>query len=146
MASIYDIAKSFLLLEDKNDGEGITNLKLQKLVYYAQGFYLALFDKPLFNEEIKAWKHGPVVPDLYQAYKEHVKDCLPLPDDFSLEQLSKDEFELVEEMYRVFGQYTAWKLREMTHEEPPWKNHEFNLDVIPKSELKEYFKTRLQDL
>ncbi len=48
--------------------------------------------------------------DLYQAYKKHAKDCLPLPDDFSLAQLSKDKFELVEEVYRVFGQYTAWKL------------------------------------
>jgi uncharacterized phage-associated protein len=45
MASVYEIAKSFLLLDDKNDGEGITNLKLQKLVYYAQGFHLGLGTK-----------------------------------------------------------------------------------------------------
>jgi len=64
-----------------------------------------------------------------------------LPDDFSLEQLSKDEFE---EVYRVFGQYA--KLREMTHEEPPWKNHEFDMGVIPQSELKEYFKNSSKSL
>jgi uncharacterized phage-associated protein len=143
MASVYDIAKSFLLLDDKNEGEGLTNLKLQKLIYYAQGFHLAIFDKPLFDKEIEAWRHGPVVPELYQAYKASAKDCLPLPDDFSLEQLSKDEFELVEEVYRVFGQYAAWKLREMIYEEPPWKTHEFEMGVIYKSELTDYFKTRL---
>lgn len=141
MATVYDIAKSFLLLDDKNDGEGITNLKLQKLVYYAQGFYLALFDKPLFGEDIKAWQYGPVVVDLYHHYKEHGKNTLP--KDFNIEQLSKDELELVDEVYHVFGQYTAWKLKDMTHDEEPWKNHADDMSVIPKSELKEYFQTRI---
>jgi len=144
MISVYELAKSFILLDDKNiDCEGITNLKLQKLIYYAQGFHLALFDKPLFSEKIYAWKHGPVVPELYYKYKEYGKSSLPLPNDFDLEELDKEKFDLIEEVYSVFGQYTAWKLREMTHEEPPWKNHEPESGVIPESELKEYFKTRL---
>ncbi|MCK5537110.1 MAG: SocA family protein [Thiomargarita sp.] len=143
MISVFEISQSFLLLDDNNDGEGLTNLKLQKLVYYAQGFYLAMFDKPLFAEPIEAWTHGPVVPKLYHAYKQYGQDCVPISDDFSLEQLNHEIFELLNEVYCVFGQYTAWKLRDMTHEELPWKNHEYEGSMIPHSELKSYFKTRL---
>ncbi|MCK5716558.1 MAG: SocA family protein [Thiomargarita sp.] len=143
MISVFEISKSFLLLDDTNDGEGLTNLKLQKLVYYAQGFYLAMFDKPLFTETLEAWIHGPVVPTLYHAYKQYGQDCVPIPDDFSLDRLTHEDFELLNEVYCVFGQYTAWKLRDMTHEELPWKNHESDSSMIPLSELKSYFKTRL---
>ena len=45
------------------------NLKLQKLVYYAQAWHLALRDVPLFEEDFEAWVHGPVIPALYQEYK-----------------------------------------------------------------------------
>ena len=65
MADVKDIAQLFIQL---GDGDDVTNLKVQKLVYYAQGFYLALNGKPLFNNDIKAWAHGPVVPELYQEY------------------------------------------------------------------------------
>ena len=47
MSNVHDVANSFLLLDKLNDGEGISHLKLQKLVYYAQGFYLAIFDRAM---------------------------------------------------------------------------------------------------
>jgi uncharacterized phage-associated protein len=47
----------------------MSNLKLQKLMYYAQGFSLVLFNKPLFPERIEAWIHGPVIPAVYHKYK-----------------------------------------------------------------------------
>ena len=67
MLTCYDIAKYFLAQADEEIGDLISNLKLQKLVYYAQGFYLALHDEALFPEDIEAWTHGPVVPVLYHA-------------------------------------------------------------------------------
>ena len=53
--------------------ELITNLKLQKLLYYAQGCVMALTDEPLFDEDIQAWEHGPVVPEIYHKYKSYGK-------------------------------------------------------------------------
>lgn len=143
MANLQDVAQCFLYLDGINEGDGISNLKLQKLVYYAQGFYSAIFDKPLFNEEISAWTHGPVVPKLYHQYKQHSRNHIPPINNFDTGSLTKDEFELIEEVYDVFGQYSAWKLRNMTHEESPWLEHEADAGVIPKEAISEYFKTRI---
>lgn len=143
MASLNDVAQCFLYLDNSNDGDGVSNLKLQKLVYYAQGFHCAIFDSPLFSEEISAWTHGPVVEDLYHQYKHHGSDHIPVAQSFNQESLSKDEFELIEEVFEVFGQYSAWKLRNMTHEEAPWLKHEAEAGVIPKQDITEYFKTRI---
>ena len=60
MLSCHDVAKYFLALTDEDAGDLISNLKLQKLVYYAQGFHLALFDTPMFGEPIEAWTHVPL--------------------------------------------------------------------------------------
>ena len=60
MHTVDQIANYFLSLSDPEIGDGISNLKLQKLCYYAQGFYLAQHDTPLFEDTIEAWQHGPV--------------------------------------------------------------------------------------
>jgi len=143
MANVQDVAKCFLCLDDANSGDGISNLKLQKLVYYAQGFYSALFGKPLFSNPILAWAHGPVVDELYQTYKHHGRDHIPLPTEFTNELLTKDESELIEEVFDVYGQYSAWKLRNMTHEESPWLAHETEAGVIPLNEITEFFKNKV---
>jgi uncharacterized phage-associated protein len=128
MLSARDVARYFLSKVDEDSGDGISNLKLQKLVYYAQGYHLALYGRPLFAERIEAWEHGPVVPELYRVYREHGSAPIPVPDGFELPRqafASPEEHDrtkaLLDEVYDVFGQYSAWKLRNMTHEEQPWK-------------------------
>lgn len=128
MLSARDVARYFLSKVDEDSGDGISNLKLQKLVYYAQGYHLAMYGRPLFAERIEAWEHGPVVPELYRAYREHGSAPIPVPDGFELPReafASAEEHDrtkaLLDEVYDVFGQYSAWKLRNMTHEEQPWK-------------------------
>lgn len=143
MANLLDVANCFLHLDSANDGDGISNLKLQKLAYYAQGFYAALFGKPLFNESIEAWTHGPVVPDLYHVYKEHGSGSIPPPGDFDSSVLAPEELGLIQEVFEVFGQFSAWKLRNMTHEEAPWVDHARLASVIPFEDIESYFKTRL---
>ncbi len=69
MLSCYDVAQYFLAKADEDAGDLMSNLKLQKLMYYAQGFSLALCNKPLFPERIEAWIHGPVISALYHEYK-----------------------------------------------------------------------------
>lgn len=143
MVSANNVAHFFLSCSDEDIGDLISNLKLQKLIYYAQGLHLAVFDKPLFEEEVYAWQHGPVVPQIYQEYKSHGASGIPIPDNIDLSMFSQDQSDLLDEIYSVYGQFSAWKLRNMTHEEAPWKDCDIN-DVISKDAMKEFFITRIE--
>lgn len=122
--------------------ELISNLKLQKLLYYAQGCVLALTGKPLFQEDIQAWEHGPVVPEIYRKYKEYGRNDIEYDGDFDRDSIDSDINDILESVYNEFGQYSAWKLRNMTHEETPWKstakNHVISKDIIKKYFLENY--------
>jgi uncharacterized phage-associated protein len=142
----FDVANYFLSLTDEDSGDSITNLKLQKLVYFAQGFYIGLYRRPLFNESIEAWQHGPVIPDLYQQYKDYGSGCIPSPKiDITLYSVKIKD--LLDEVYKVFGQYSAWKLRALSHEGSPWKNA-FNRrgdNTITVADMEEYFKPLIKE-
>lgn len=145
MISCHDVANYFLTLNDEEVGELISNLKLQKLVYYAQGFHLAIADEPLFIDTIEAWAHGPVVPALYHEYKEYGAGVIPIPDDFDPETINSETRSLLDEVYNVFGQFSGWKLRNMTHDEPPWKEAYAGDKVISKKSMKKYFLTMVDN-
>ncbi|MCD4655071.1 DUF4065 domain-containing protein [bacterium] len=137
-----DITSYFLSCVDEEAGDFMTNMKLQKLLYYAQGFSLALFDKPLFEEIIKAWEHGPVVPSVYHYFKDNGSGPIKIHDPIDLEKYPKEVQDLLDEVYQVYGCYSASYLRTMTHAEPPWKNTPRN-EEITHSLLIEYFKTQI---
>lgn len=119
--------------------ELISNLKLQKLLYYAQGCTLAITGKPLFEDEIQAWEHGPVVPTIYHKFKGYGKNGIEFDKSFDQSAFDIQTNNILESVYTEFGQYSAWKLRNMTHEETPWqetaKNH-----VISTNSIKAYFQ------
>lgn len=142
MYNALNIAKYFIKLASPEEEDFITNLKLQKLLYYAQGFHLALYAKPLFNEQIKAWQHGPVVTEIYSNYKRYRTNILPQPDDFEMEQYDSETRELLDEIYEVYGQYTAPTLMRFTHKEPPWTGTVIN-EEITHPLMKKYFETQL---
>lgn len=144
MPSSRDVAEYFLLLE--GEGGEISNLKLQKLVYYAQGFSLVLLGEPLFNETIEAWMHGPVVPSLYRRFNMYGSNPIPPPSDFDDSVLTREQKRLIEEVFDVYGQYSAWKLRQLTHEEDPWRDNYVEGVLsreIPQGEMERYFRENL---
>ncbi|MCU6786400.1 Panacea domain-containing protein [Aedoeadaptatus acetigenes] len=140
--SANDIANWFLnynfqLREfEDEDTDNISNLKLQKLLYYAQGTFLAIHNQKLFNDPIVAWKHGPVVESVYQNFKSYGASGI---DQFQEVKLDDETVDLLIEVYDVFGKYSAWGLREMTHQEDPWKNTNQS-DVIDPRLIKKYFE------
>jgi len=142
MLSCFDVARYFLALVDEDAGDSLTNLKLQKLVYYAQGFYLALYDEPLFPEHIEAWTHGPVVPDLYHALKQFGSEPVKLDWEVDPDRYTPEIMGLLDEVYSVYGQFSAVRLRNITHQEPPWQQTP-NGQVIPLDLMKDYFKTQI---
>jgi len=144
MIAASDAAKYLLSLDA--EGDLTSNLKLQKLLYYAQGISLALRDTPLFSERIEAWDHGPVCPPIYGQYKLHSSNAIPAPVGFDPGSLPAEDCDVMNEVHTVYGQFSAWRLREMTHEEPPYKDHYrpgVKGIVIPQDALKAYFSTRV---
>jgi len=140
--SCDDIARYFLAQIDEEAGDLISNMKLQKLVYYAQGVSLALHNRPLFPEAIEAWTYGPVVPELFYAYKKYGNGAIPPPRDMDFSIYDPQTRELLDEVYAVFGQFSAWMLSHKTHEEPPWKNTPIGNEISFES-LRDYFKTQV---
>lgn len=139
MMPAHDVAKYFVSLVDEEAGDSISNLKLQKLLYYAQGAHLALYDEPLFREPIKAWIHGPVVPSVYHEYKPFGAGPIKV-EKVNFDDYSAPVREVLDEVNSVYGQFTAGKLRAMTHNEPPWKNTPQS-ETISHESMKEFFKT-----
>jgi uncharacterized phage-associated protein len=143
MVSVNDVARYFLSKADPEAGDAISHLKLQKLVYYAQGFHLAISGEPLFPDPIEAWRHGPVVRSLYAQYAGYGANGIPLPRGFDPTSLPPDIRELLDEVYEVYGQYSAWRLRELTHAEPPWReawDPDDPSQTISTERMKQYFE------
>lgn len=128
--------------------EGITHLKLQKLLYYAQGVFLAMTGKLLFKENIEAWPHGPVVAEVYNRYKSYGRDNISINVDEHVEETIRKIESNVEisnvlnTVYDNFAIYTAWQLREMSHvKNGPWdKTISNDKKIIEPAEIKQYFE------
>ena len=137
-----DIAKKIICKTDVEHGDTLSNLKLQKLLYYMQGFHLAFFDEPFFNESIEAWTYGPVVPVVFQEFKKYKKRSID-PDNYHDDLvLTDDEQQMFDMVYSEYNRYSAVALMNMTHTEGPWKNHGIG-DVITNEELRAFFLTQI---
>ena len=128
---------------NETNGDNMTNLKLQKMLYYLQGYYLAVFNKPLFEEDIEAWIYGPVVPTVYHIFSRFGKDSLVSTQE-GIAKFTEDEVELLNEVFDVYNDFSAVGLMHRTHNEPTWKNTPTGRgSVIDKQKLSDYFKTQI---
>lgn len=148
MLTCFDVANYFMKLANET-GSFVSNLKLQKLVYYAQAWHLALKGDPLFQEDFQAWVHGPVIPSLYQKYKAFgwqpiVEDVTPkIPEETSL---------FLDEVAKEYFARDAYELEQMTHIEAPWNrargyiaSDESSVAIILKEWMKEYYSARAKE-
>ena len=142
MLAAIDVARYFLAQSDPDAGDTISNLKLQKLLYYAQGVTLALTGKPLYSDPLEAWLHGPVVPAVYRKYKDSGSGPVSLDTEVDFEKFDEGTRDILNDVYQVYGQFSAWKLRNMTHDEPPWANTTPG-EVISHQQLSDFFATRV---
>ena len=112
-----DIAKWFINRADREAGDDMTHLKLQKLIYFAQAWHLANTGDALFQEDMQAWTHGPVVPSVWHAYKQFQWDSIPTGDDPDVDHRVAQYLELI---YKNYGKYSAKELERITHRDDPW--------------------------
>lgn len=113
MFSIFDIANYFL------SKEPMTNKKLQKLCYYAQAWYLALYKEPLINSAFEAWVHGPVSRELYTHYKNFRANPIPMNVSY-IPGLREDIINHLEIVFNTYGGFNGDELEILTHSETPW--------------------------
>lgn len=129
-------------------GKEITPLALQKILYYAQGFYKAFFGKFLFIEDCQAWVHGPVFVDIYEKYKDFKSANIIIDIDYDIADIIVDEKrEILNAVIKYFGYYNGKALEKMSHYETPWINARKGLlpmenskNIINKEDIKVYFE------
>jgi len=142
--SIEDLA-SFFIYFGQAHGEPVTNLKLQKLCYYAEAYYWAIYEKPLTGEPFEAWTHGPVSRTLWDLYRDYRWE--PILKESQLPEFPKNIQEYLEEIARVFFRFSAYQLERMTHNDKPWQKARGDLPIESKCEntiqttdMMEYYK------
>lgn len=144
VASVHDVA-AYIITKLGS----VTTMKLQKLLYYTQGWSLAWDEEPLFDEEIQAWANGPVVYEVFKHHRGEFK-VNSWPHGNS-DRLTPDQRETVDAVIDAYGKLTGQQLSEKTHGERPWLeargdtplgaycNEPLSLDV-----MQEYFGSLIQ--
>lgn len=139
-------------------GSPVTNLKLQKVLYYIQAAFLVEYSEPCFKERIEHWRHGPVVPKVYSEYKGYVdkkiieeqEECLEVFVDshgnlaakrleFNKNNFYEEDIVLMDKVIESYKDVEPWEMVDRTHEELPWRNTDSN-EIITKSSIMEYFQ------
>jgi len=147
MLKAADVAK-VLISMFQLDEDGISNLKLQKLLYYTQGFSYQRLNRPLFNDDFEAWAYGPVIREVYNTYKCCGQNPI-LSDDGDSISVDEQELELLLDVSREYGKYTGTTLSNMTHMAGGLWRKTYEKDknnIISKELIKEEFQNHTPQL
>ena len=133
------------------EGNPLTPLQIIKLTYMCQAWMLAMFGKRMFRQEVQAWEHGPVIPDVYHSVKKDgenpVKKRIKRVED---ERFDSEETHILNEVYEVYGHWTGFQLSNTTHlPGTPWyktrSKHPLGRSVvIPQDLIEDYYGEKLR--
>ena len=153
---------NFFLEQAEKEGIEVNNLKLQKLVYIAYGWSLAVLGIKLFDEPIEAWRHGPVIPSLFHEFKHFRKDpisarALDLNWSDNEERLERAVVRIDNEklgvvlrkVWDIYSVFTGWELRAKTHQQDtPWEQvyKEGKNQIIRDKDVREHFTDKISEL
>jgi uncharacterized phage-associated protein len=142
MANIFDVA-NFFIEAALSQEDYVTNMKLNKLLYFAQAWSLVKYDRPLFEEPIEAWNYGPVVSEIYKKYKSYGnKPIMSVDSDDYCDSLTETDQEVLIDVMLNYGKYTAFTLVNMSHVRGgPWDSTFNKQGEISKSLIRDYYKS-----
>ncbi|MDO9556536.1 MAG: DUF4065 domain-containing protein [Coriobacteriia bacterium] len=123
MVSVQAVADYILASVDVSKGDSITNLKLQKLVYYAQAWHLVSLGEPLFAEDIQAWAHGPAVYPLWKRFSDCGWHAIPtdeVVDRALIGSIPPASAQVIDSVLEAYSHLSAVELEDLTHAEDPW--------------------------
>lgn len=136
MATALDVARYLIHLaspSDDEDVDSLTHLRLQKLLYYVQGWHLGANHKPIFSGRIEAWTNGPVVREVYPEFADLRYQAIPPDRGEDSPALEAREKPFIRTVWDQYKKYSATALRDMTHNESPWLIARGNLPPCEKS-------------
>lgn len=125
-----------------------TPMQILKLVYISHGWTLGLTNRPLFGEEVEAWKYGPVVRCVYRTYADYKDNPIEQDGEDHNDEFSETERKIVDGVHSAYGQYQGLQLSAMTHKEgSPWDTAKKNgLWIIPNDIIAAYYAKRAEEL
>jgi uncharacterized phage-associated protein len=139
-----DVANWFISQFDKESGDVVTHLKVQKLLYFSEAWCQVLLERELFVENLEAWAHGPVVREVFNQF--NGAGWGPLIASGEIIEFDEDVQGVLSQVLEAYGNVAAKTLEHITHQDRPWKETRGNLppearcsDVISKHSIKEYF-------
>lgn len=101
---------------------GLTPMKLQKLIYFSHGWCLALTGKPFIDASFEAWPYGPVIPEIYQAFKSYRGNPVTELSPFGAVGLPEEANPLIRKIIRRYGHLSGLTLSDITHKQnSPWE-------------------------
>lgn len=133
---------SYIIQRCNSQNKTISNLKLQKILYFVQAEFLVTKNQPCFAEEIQAWDFGPVVPIVYQKYKVFGGANIPVLGKFKKDTIiSKYDQNLINDIMDECTQYPTSILVKITQHQTPWEKAYYTgvSNVISLKSIKKYF-------
>ena len=138
MYSVLDVAR--YVVARSNRAGTISNLKLQKVLYFIQAEFLVVQNMPCFAEQIEVWDFGPVVPVAYYRYRIYGGAAIPLLQDNSFCPFNRKDKKLADGVIDECVKYSAAGLTDIVHRQTPWREAYCRRGVITNESLKEFFK------
>lgn len=118
---VFKVADYYIYRSQRESVTDLTNKKLQKLLYYSQAWFYTIRGKKLFPDKIEAWIHGPAILEVYQRYKDFGYNSINVKvKKENFEDLRKEELEILDNVWGVYGILDPDYLEKLTHSERPW--------------------------
>lgn len=152
------VADYVIIRLNADEKVNLINLKLQKLLYYIQAWYLGIQKEEFINCEFEAWVHGPVSRELYDRFKNHrsLYSFITISDVINKNpenEIDKNDIDFINYILDNYAGYSGSELELMTHEEDPWKNARAGFSpmqtcnvIITKDSMKEYYGKRWEEI
>lgn len=135
------IVAKYVITRCYDNGNPVSNLKLQKMLYFIFGCYCAKFNDYLFDDEFIAWKLGPVISDVYYEYNRYVAE--PICKSFDIELgLQNENKKFIDNEIDKLLTKTTWDLVEDSHKTTPWQKayKRGKGTIIRKKQIADFFK------
>ena len=140
MVDVLEAARYLVYLSYQEDRHSLTHLKLQKILYLAQGWSFVWDSKALFPEDFCAWEYGPANEKVYETFKKYGRSEISAAEGIT-GVADKDARDTLEAVWGEYGKRTAYELVNLTCSQAPWENAHANNTRIRNACICTYFRS-----
>lgn len=141
MYKVLDVCK-YVVYYSNSKSYGISNLRLQKILYFIQAYFFRIKHTPCFSDEIEAWDFGPVVPCAYHEYKQFGAGEIPDYRKPDKEIIKGKDADIIRGVVDLLSEYSTTQLVEITHKQFPWRRNyvPYANNIISKHDIERFAK------